>query len=338
MNLNKEEIRQGIRLCVESLNQEDQRESHGKIVATIIGKLFEQPYQGRGLGIGGFGYRDFRSDWESKRIYYQGKETIRKHRLDWLDAFLVLVDAYNSPEEEILSFAKEIEDNIMFNHVLKHLITNCVVTNDPDKAKQFIPHFRETNIFKKEDNKDSGYLILLKYYALQGDDKSFFKHFKLAKPAKNRTDVSDCKAWLVQAYSQKNTLNDALKLCNHKNLGKKYYHSALLPFAEKGRYQDLKTKMKEHPELSQLEQGTEPMLLVKAYKVAKEKNLPIEDDFEVLFSACLKVDRKIKFGDIKLQDALLLDLGLASKGNKERVLKCRKAIKDNRVKRELVLP
>lgn len=331
-------IQQAINLCVDSLNTlKEDKSPHAEAVATFIKSLFEQPYQGRGLGIGDFGYKDYRASWDDQAIYYKDQKAIKPTSLDWKSAFLLLVDAANLDEDEILHCAMSIESPIIFNHVLKHIITNCVVNNAIEKALDYIPNFRQTTIFAKENNRDQGYLIILKYFALKGDNSGFFTYFKQALPAKNRAEVAECKSWLVYYYSEKNTLDAAIALCKHKNLGHKFYHDALLPFADKGHYQQLKQLFKEQPELQQPELCTAIKIMVTAYKNAKQQCIKTDDDFEQLFSQCLQIKRSLRFGDIKLQDALLLDLGIACGTNKARMMKCRRAIKDNRVKKELVI-
>ncbi|WP_405397752.1 hypothetical protein [Maribacter sp. Asnod2-G09] len=336
--LDKTTIKKALKLCVNSLNSEENRIQNAKEVTLTIRQLYKEPYQGKGLGIGDLSWRNFRAKWEDYRIRWEDSEKIQTG-LDWKTAFLLLGDAMNVSEVEIFNIAKNIEEDILFNHVLKHIITNCVVQNEIEQALSYISHFRETHIFEHSDNQDLGYLIILKHYATKGDKYNFFKYFKLAKPAKNRTEVADCKDWLVTCFSENNSLNDAIKLCTHRNLGKKFYQSALKPFAEKGMYQELKKIFVNQPELKQPELNTEIKIYIESYLNAVKNSQKIDDDFEWLFSQCLKIDRKIRFGDVKLQDAMLLDLGIASEKQdyKERALKCRKAIKDNRMKRELVL-
>ncbi len=338
MNRMKNEIEKGISICVQALNdlknKNKQSNHEGQYVLDLVKQLAQKPYQGKGLGIGDYGYRDYRTSWEGMLYIYEDYTTIN-HSLSWKDMFLLLCDAANYSEKDILNFIQQLDDNIIYNHIIKHIITNFVEVEDIDAALEYIPHFRTTVIFKKEDNRDKGYLIILKHYAKKGDDKNFFKYFKLCEPRKNRTEIADSKSWLIASYCANNSIEDALQLCKHKNLGKKFLPSVLHPFAEKGCYQELKAIFEKHPELKQPEIETELNILAEAYQVAKKNNIQVDDDFEQLFDRALQVDRKLRAGDVKLQDSILLILGLASLGNQERVLKCKKAIKNNSLKREL---
>lgn len=337
----KQQIEQAINFCIEALNNKIERSQevigNSEYVLATLNAIKKLPYQGRNLGIGDFGYEDYRSNFEVTSNWF-GQQTIT-HSLSWKSALLTLFDFANYDEFTMLKFAQKIEnDNIIFNHVLKHIITNCVVEGDVSKAEYFIPNFKPTQIFgKQSDNLDLGYLIILKHFALKGDDTNFFKYFKLAKPAINKAEVNDAKELLVKNYTKNNDIEQSIKLCQHKNLGDKFYLDALSAFAEQGKYQELKIVFEKYPELKQPELETELIVLSGAYLNAKKLNLPIDDDFEYLFERALKVDRKLRWGDAKLQDSILFDLGLSNQGNKERITQCRKAIKDNSLKKELVI-
>ena len=330
----KQEVEQAINFCIDALNGKNsdsqQVEEKDKFVLETIQKIAKLPYQGRNLGIGGFEYRDSFEDMVKHFECYN-----LSYSLAWKNAILVLYDFANYTEIQMLESAMRIvNDNIIFNHILEHIITNLVVMNDIESAEKFIPNFKKTVIFKEEDNFDIGYLVILKHFALKGDDKNFFKYFKQSKPAANKTKVHEAKEFLVSNFTTKNGIEEAIALCNHKNLGVKYYFSALMPFAEQGKYQELKQIFEKYSELKQIESETELKILTHAYLEARKLNYKIDDDFEQLFDRAIKVDRKLRWGDFKLQDSILFDLGLASLGNKERVLRCRKAIKNNSMKQE----
>jgi len=334
----KQELEQAINICIHALNGKKsdrlQIVRKDKFVLETIRKIAKLPYQGRNLGIGGFGYRNNRSSFEDM-VKHLEEEKI-SCSLDWLDAILILYEFANYTEYQMLESAKMIvNDNIIFNHIIEHIVTNLVVMNDIKSAENFIPNFKKTVIVKEEDNFDIGYLVILQYFAMQGDDKNFFKYYKLSKPAIHKTEVHEAKELLVGNFAIKNGIEATITLCQHKNLGIKYHFAALTPFAEQGKYQELKEIFAKYPELKQSECEIELKILSQAYLEAQKINAEIDDDFELLFNRAINVDRKLRWGDFKLQDSILFDLGLASVGNKERVLRCRKAIKNNSIKQEL---
>lgn len=323
-------VQHSINLCIQAINNSG--DGLDTEVLDAIRSIAELPYKGTGLGIGREGYRGYRSSYEDILKRFIEKKTIN-HSLNWESALLLLYDADGFSESEILSSAKNIEDDIIYNHILEHVISNLAAKNDIERACSFIPNFRTTTIFKKENNLDKGYLILLRHYAAQGDATQFFNYFKLAEPAKNKSEIAELKSYLVESFTAKNGIADALKLCTHKNLGPKFHANALLAFARTGKYEELKSIFEQYPELKHNE--TELSMLSTAYYQAKKNKFEVEDDFESLFKRALQLDRKIKYGDIKMQDAVLFDLGLAEFDNKERREKCRKAIKNNSIKKEL---
>jgi|GEM_PF-2541905 len=337
----EKELDKAINFCIEALNNrtdETRQEVEGNsdYVNATLQKIKQMPYHGRNLGIGDNHYDGFRNSFQDIINRFETKKIT--YSLDWKDALLVLFDFANYDEAKMLEFAKKIvNDNIIFNHVLKNIIANLVTLGNIKKAEEFIPNFKTTFIFKEEDNLDKGYFIILTHYAKLGDDKNFFKYFKLSKPAVNKYDVNVAKQYLVKNYATHNGIEQTIELCKHKNLGAKLYFSALTAFAEQGNYQELKQIFEKHPELKQPEAETELKILATAYLEAKKINLLIDDDFEELFERAVKMDRKLKWGDVKLQDSILLDLGLANQNNKERFLKCRKAIKNNWLKKELII-
>lgn len=331
----KQELEQAINYCIAALNNHiagsQEVEGNSEYVLATLNKIKPLLYQGRNLGIG-----DYRTPFEDMLQRFEKKSIT--YSLGWKDALLVLFDFANYDEHTMLAFAQKIVNNdIMFNHVLKHIISNFVVLGDIKMAEAFIPNFKPTVIFKEEDNLDKGYLIILKHYAMQGDDKNFFKYFKQSKPAINKSEVNNAKDFLVKNYCLKNGIEQSIALCTHKNLGVKFHFSVLMAFAEQGKYQELKQIFEKYPYLKQSDIETELTILAAAYLKAKKLDITIDDDFEDLFERALKVERKLKWGDAKLQDSILFDLGLASEGDNERITRCRKAIKNNWLKKELVI-
>lgn len=328
----KIQIEQSIAHCIEAINNSGTG-SDTKVLETIRA-VTNQPYQGHGLGIGSYGERGYRTSRKDMFKRFEDRDTITDS-LTWLNAILYLYDSIGFNEDEILASAADIRDDIIFNHVLKHIITNLAIRNEIEKALQFIPNFRPTKIFTEENNLDKGYLIILGYFASQGDAENFFKYFRLAEPAKNRHEVAEAKKFLVESFATKNEIEASINLCRHKNLGDQFIYDALYAIARQGQYLKAKEIFEKYPALKQPEQETELRILSTAYLEAKTQKIETEDVFDELFERALKVDKKLKWGDFRLQDSILLDLGMANLENRERVNTCRKAIKNSGLKREL---
>lgn len=326
-----------IEYCIDALNDTNICDQKEQFILNTIEKLKALPYKGRNLGIKTFFIYGERSNF-SEYINRINKGDLPNHSLGILNIILTLYDFANYTEYNILTSAQKIRTNdFIFNHIMKHIITNFAVMDDIKSAEKFIPNFRKTIIFKEEDNLDQGYLIILHYYALKGDVENFFKYFKQSKPNINRLKILDYKSVLARNYTLNNGIEKSIQLCNHKNLGTKFYIFALRAFAEQGKYNELKKIFEKHPQLKQPEQETELTILLEAYSEAKKLGYKINDDFQLLFDRISHVNRKIKCGDVKLQDSLFFDLGLSSKDNLDRFKMCRKAIKNNILKKNYFL-
>ncbi len=214
----RETIEQAINFCIEALNHDGV--GSDQEVLSIIRSLENLPYQGTGLGIGTGGYRGYRSSYEDLLKRFINRKTITGS-LSWEDALLLLYDAANFDEKSIFSTSCSVKDDIIFNHILEHILNNLVAKNDIESALKFIPNFRTTTIFEKENNHDRGYLIVLRYYSSKGEPTQFFNYFKLAEPRKNKSEVADLKAYLVESFAGNNPIEKTLELCSHKNLGEK---------------------------------------------------------------------------------------------------------------------
>jgi hypothetical protein len=328
----KSTIEEAIDVCIDAINNAGTGD-HATVLK-VINEVAAQPYQGKALGIGSRGFRGSRTSWSNMYKRFEGSTKI-DGALSWENALLYLYDSIGADEESILTSSQRINDHIIFNHVIEHIISNCAAKNEISKALDYIAYFRVTKIFKEEDNKDDGYLILLNHFASKGDAENFFKYYKLADPGKNKWKAREAKEFLVESFAEKNTIEASLELCRHKNLGEKFIYNALMAFAKQGNYQEAKTIFETYPEIRQPESETELQILTTAYYEAKQKKKPVEDVFDELYERALQVDRKLLFGDFKLRDNILFNLGLANLEHPDRVKKCKKEIKNNSIKKEL---
>jgi hypothetical protein len=335
----QEEIIKSIQTVIQAIN-DDSAAIDFAFVDACLQKMFAAPYKGRGLGIGS--HRTGRITWEEAKtcLSFKKENTGYSSGLDYLTVLLELFDRANISEDDMFAFAQQITGaDIIYNHVLEHILENLVELEEIEKAEKYIPHFKTTRIFKEENNFDLGYRIILRHYAKQADVDNFFKTFKLCEPRKDRYDMDLIKMLLVKACTEKHGIETALQLCNHKNIGERYFYYALSVFAEKGEYEKLKSLFIQYPQLKQPEQETELKILAQAYIETAKDGFELDDrEFEDLFNRALQVNPKLKWGDARLRDSILFDLALASKNNKDRAIRCRKAIKNNWLKKELNSP
>jgi len=328
------EIEKSIEICVNGINGTAGKEDDLFVLKTLE-QLDKEPYQGRGLGIGETGANEYRESWKDMARRFVGWKERISHVLDWKNALLMFFDWANLNEDEMLLYAQKIEYAIIYNHVLEHIIENLVRLSDIDKARAFTLMFHPTHIFKDDDNLHRGYRIIAGHYARKGNADEFFKLFRLCNPGTEKYEMGLLKMELVMGVCRKDGIDAAIQICRHKNIGDKYYYYALYVYAKNGEYARLKEIFALHPEIKQPEKETELNILVAACMEARNKGIETDDDFEELFRRATEVNPKLKWGDVRLRDSILFHLGLAYKKDKERMIRCRKAIKHNALKREL---
>jgi hypothetical protein len=328
------EIGKSIEICIDGIDGKAGEEGDLFVLKTLE-RLDKEPYRGRRLGIGGTGANEYRASWADMIKRFVGWKERISGQLDWEDALLMLFDWANLDEDAIFGYAQKIEDAIIYNHVLKHIIENLVRLSDIERALAFTLKFRPTHIFKDEDNLYMGYRIIAGHHARRGESVEFFRLFKRCAPSSERYEMGLLKAELVEGVCRKDGIEAALAVCGHKSIGEKYYFNALRVYAESGEYAKLKEIFAEYPQLKQPESETELNILAAACREARGKGTPVDDDFEELFKRAIEVTSKLKWGDMRLRDSILLDLGMAYHDDKERKTRCRKAIRNNWVKKEL---
>jgi hypothetical protein len=328
------EIRKSIEICIDGINGKRGEDDDLSVLKTLE-RLDGEPYQGRGLGIGDTGRNGYRASWADMITRFAGWKERISGALDREDALLMLFDRANMDEDMMLGYAEKIGDAIIYNHVLKHIIENLARLSDLEKAGSFTLKFRPAHIFKDEDNLSMGYRIIAGYHARRGESAEFFKLFKLCDPSSGRYEMGLLKAELVEGVCRRDGIEAAVAVCGHRNIGGQYYFNALRVYAEKGDYAKLKAIFAKYPQLKQPESETELNILALACMEARGKGLKVDDDFEELFKRAIEVDPKLKWGDVRLRDSILLDLGMAYRDNRERRMRCRKAIKNNWLRKEL---
>jgi hypothetical protein len=332
---------QAIECCIEALNG-SARDGDDRFVLKTLREMYEAPYKGRGLGIGS--HRTGRVLWEDSNNWPFFKEGLTCS-LSWLHALLLLFDGANLSEKAMFDHAQQItQDDIIFNHILEHILENLAVQGAVDAIKEYIPYFKTGNVYADNGNdvighksmEYYGWRILLRYYARNADADNFFKTLKLCEPSKDKYDMECIKGDLVQTVALTHGIEAALKIIGHKNIGERYAYNALSAFAEAGEYEKLKEIFSLYQELRQPEKETEMNILAVACEAAAKQGFVLDDtEFDALFARAVNINPKLKWGDSRLRDWVVFNLGLASKHNKERYTRCRKAIKNNWIKKEL---
>ena len=226
-----------------------------------------------------------------------------------------------------------------------HIIEDALALAAQDGAGQtaraaavepYVQQLRTTHIFREEDNRYQGYRILLRDAADHGDPAAALKLLPQCNTRSERDEIAIIKSRLVASVSARDGLQAALDLCDHKRIGPACREYALQPVVDAGQYQAVQAALTAHPDLASADSGDGLAFLVPAFCQQQKKAADPPDtvQFDALFERVNAMNPKLKHGDARLRDWLLLELGLASR-DKAYIARCRKAIKHNSIKREL---
>lgn len=255
--------------------------------------------------------------------------------LSWEYRLLKLFRDAGLTVEEQWEHVRRVEDEIIFNHLVLDIIERLAEANRIKECLYYIEKLKTLHIFKEENQRYTGYRVLLKHAAERADAASFFRLLPLSEPSKERHDIDICKAALVGKACEAHGWEAALELCRHRKIGDKFVLEALRPLAGRWTYEEMKRLFEERPELDVQKHQTRLKLLVETYCASlKRSETGTSERFDEVFELADKTDPAMKWGDVRLRDGLLMDIGLASH-NPVEVERCRKAIKNNGIKKEL---
>lgn len=227
-----------------------------------------------------------------------------------------------------------IEDPIMRMHQTLHFLEHLTSISEIDFAKEVVESLHDIDAsIRTKDTRSLGHRKILNYYAEQADFEAFSKTIKLCEPAKERSNLLRIKANFVTCYSKKYPLEDTLKIVGNKLFGSKLMYAAIEPATEKMSYQAMKKTIEKHQQLRDLEHSMKVQMLAETFYFSSKTEYSL-GDFHEIYQLVFDLDPKISGGDVKLRDWLLMQIGSNLK-ELDLVTQCRKAIKNNRLKKEL---
>lgn len=225
---------------------------------------------------------------------------------------------------------------IMRMHQTLSFLEYLTAQDEIDFANEVVESLKDIDSGRTKDTRSLGHRKILDYYAGKADFTNFSKTLKLCEPAKERRNLDRIKWNFIANYAESNNLEDTLKIVKHKVFGKRFIFGALEPMTKKVSYRSMKNTLDSHEFLKELDSPTKIQLIAETfYENSKTKyNLK---DFDEIFEQIFNLDPKIRHGDYKLRDYLLMQIG-RNLNERDLVMKCKKAIKNPRIKRELVVP
>lgn len=229
------------------------------------------------------------------------------------------------------NYADKIQDEIVKNHQYIFIIETAINRGDVDYAESLIDQLIDREDYQ---TKYRGYRLILKHYANIGDIDNFRKYLKLSLPGKSpKGEIAEFKQNMISTFSTKNGIDAGLTLCNDKVFGSKFSFSVIASQPHKHNLDELDNILDRYPVILECEPNAKAILYTKHFANKNEKSIS-DKDFERVLSEITKVDKSIKWGDGRLKDGLLCDLGTAT-NQKEQIIACKNLITAPFYKKEL---
>jgi hypothetical protein len=262
---------------------------------------------------------DSKDDLHLNKFYYP----------DWI--LKDIIEKNDVALREVNGFFDKVENKYTKNWLKVFLIQRAVDLSELDLAEIIIEELPD------EDDGPARYVghrIILKYYAKSCNIEGFIKRLKLSKPSRfPRNQIGEIKYLLIENYSRKNGFEKALELCNDKNFGHQFSIASIRWTAHLMGLDEIDSILVDYPIIRTSAPNAKADLYVKHF--SNQKPFSINDsDFSRAFSEVLKLDKNIKFGDMRLRDYLLMDLG-SSTLNATQIKECKKQIISPLTKKEL---
>jgi len=287
---------------------------------------------------------EFNSDSEVLEVYrmIHGNEklnSVLKKKTDLhLNKFysLTLQLEYISKSEEISisELNKElnrIEEFFPRNWQLINLVEIAIERNETEFVEKIISQLPDDD---KGPSQYIGHRKLLKHFAESGNLADFKRRIKLSKPGKfPRNEISEIKLKMIQTYSEQNSVEKGIELCQTKLFGDKFTSAAIMWKASNMTLKEIDETLENYTMLKRVNPYIKAELYTKHF-FDKRLVLISEEEFEKVSNEIEKVDVKAKIGDGRLRDYLFNDLG-SSTLDVSQIKKCKKRVKSTFYKREL---
>ena len=264
--------------------------------------------------------------------HYQelGKYNNYRSSLSWSHNLeRLLAQEHQFSDEQWRTLIAAIKDDIIRMHQILFFLSHLTKTGKIDLAKEVIEDLKGIDMTGRvNEARALGHRVVLNYYAEQGDIVKFEETLKRCEIVRERYAITQSRSILLRSLHKLHPIDKVYEIYK-KKFSKIGAYAPLIEFARKMPFDDFITFLdKVKNELAPYEYE---LLYVNAYKAH-----PIEAaaQFQKTFDMIGAIDPKHKFGDVKLRDWLLMELG-SSTSDLALVKKCKKQIKSSRIKKEL---
>jgi len=237
-------------------------------------------------------------------------------------------------DKERFNLIMTIKCPIMRMHQTLYLLDKICTEGKIDFSYRVIQSLKGIDCKSRvNDARSLGYRKLLGWYADQGDIENFLKTIKVCESGKERDTIAGLKATFIKRYAENNGGEEAIKIARKKPFGPKFLSVVLLAIATKTSYKEMKILLEAIDSREDIPHEDVIRVLAISFRNHSEDGIN-EEEYSELFDSINNLNPKIKAGDFRLRDTLLLNVGL-NLVELEKVVQCRKAINNNNLKKEL---
>ena len=258
--------------------------------------------------------------------------------LDYIHRLQQLFINEKLDEKQMLKVILDVNNDIGKKHLFISLLKYMKNLKKWSSMEYYIEQMPiyKANSYQKKDKPTSafGYQIRIYEFIYNADFNKFKIYYKKCLPAVHKSEIKGIKSDFIVNYSKDKGVKEAIALTK-KAPFKNFELDALYPQVNILSYTKMLDVINEHQEaLSKQKSAIKERLLVDTLKAEFNKGNYNEKYFFEVYEMVQKMDRKERWGDFKLKDALFFDLGESTK-NLDLIINCRKEIKHNILKKEL---
>jgi len=260
--------------------------------------------------------------------------------LDYIHRLQQLFINEKLDEKQMLEIILKIDRDIGKKHLFISLLKYMMEQKKWNEMQYYIeqmPIFN-ANDFQQKDEPTSafGYQIRIYEFIENVNLKKFKEYYKKCMPSIHRNEMKIIKSDFIINYSKQKGVEETIELTK-KSPFKNFEIDALSPQTNILSYPKILKLIDDHEEiLNKQKSAIKEKLLVDTLKSNFNKGNYNEAYFLEVYKMIEKMNRKERWGDFKLKDILLHDLGRSTKNNLL-ITSCRKQIKHSILKQELKL-
>ena len=224
----------------------------------------------------------------------------QRYQCSYLDIKCRLIQSCENLElgtQTLIKYLSKAEYVILQSHFTQYIIGKLLLQNDVKTSLNLIPDISE------KEYHYSSYRLVADYYGRKGDKENFLKILKKCDARKDVWEMELIKSNFIEAYSEKNELNETYEIIDAKEFGSKCLDSALKPYAKNNSFYEIKNII-ENSRFDAPKLYLKEIILTMAFRENHTNHTT--ENFKYLQELLLEIPSKVRFGnsDFSLKDNL----------------------------------